>query len=70
MGHAEESIAVKLNAISEELAELAIDRIKQAMRADDDGDRLELAAAEKRITRARRAVEKASQLLNGATDED
>jgi hypothetical protein len=69
MSHAEEALAEKLSAISEELAELAIDRLKQAMRADDD-ERAALAASEKRITRARRAVEKATQLLAGSSDED
>jgi hypothetical protein len=65
----EEAIAERLSAISEELAELAIDRLKQAMRADEH-DRASLAASEKRITRARRAVEKATQLLSGSSNDE
>jgi hypothetical protein len=50
----------RLEAIAEELADLAIDRLRAAV----DGD-AGAAAEERRITRARRAVEKAATLLSG-----
>jgi hypothetical protein len=49
----------RLAAIAEELADLAIDRLRTAIDDGDDG----AAAEEKRLTRARRAVEKAIGLL-------
>ena len=50
----------RLEAIAEELADLAIDRLRAAV----DGN-AGAAAEERRITRARRAVEKAANLLGG-----
>jgi len=64
-------IAARLASISEELADLAIDRLREAaesVRAGGDLDP-ELAAEEKRITRARRSVEKAAVLLGGTAAE-
>ncbi len=60
-------IADRLSAIGEELADLALDRLRQAadsVRRGIDPDP-QLTAEEKRITRARRAVDKAVVLLAG-----
>ena len=58
-----EEIATRLDAVAEELAELAIDRLRSAVeQGDTDG-----AAQERRITRARRAVEKAAAVLHEAS---
>ena len=48
----------RLEGIAEELADLAIDRLRAAVDGDTDA-----AGEERRITRARRAVEKAAHLL-------
>ncbi|MGI8983328.1 MAG: hypothetical protein ACR2HM_02150 [Acidimicrobiales bacterium] len=48
----------RLEGMAEELADLALDRLRAAL----DGD-AGAAAEERRITRARRAVEKAAHLL-------
>jgi hypothetical protein len=58
-------IAERLSAIGEELADLALDRLHRAadaLRADGEPDPA-LGIEERRITRARRAVEKAAVLL-------
>jgi hypothetical protein len=63
-----EDVAGRLGAIAEELADLAIDRLQEAqatVRAGGDPDPA-LLAEERRITRARRAVEKAVSLLERA----
>jgi hypothetical protein len=60
-------IAERLSAIGEELADLALDRLREAadsVRAGGVPDPA-LTAEEKRITRARRSVEKAAVLLAG-----
>ena len=54
VGHLRE----RLEGIAEELADLAIDRLRAAVEGDGDA-----AAEERRLTRARRAVEKAAALL-------
>jgi hypothetical protein len=63
-------LAEQLDALAEQLADLALERLRRA--ADPDGPGAELAAAdERRITRARRAVAKAAALLGavrGAED--
>jgi len=48
----------RLAGIAEELADVAIDKLKLAARGDEDAGR-----DERRITRARKAVEKAVALL-------
>ncbi len=60
-------IAERLSGISEELADLALDRLRQASDAVRSGGAPDpgLTAEEKRITRARRSVEKAVTLLSG-----
>jgi hypothetical protein len=60
-------IAERLSAIGEELADVAIDRLRQAsesVRSGRDPDS-RLMAEEKLITRARRSVERAAVLLAG-----
>lgn len=62
-----EELAVRLGSIAEDLADAALDRLRsnadvvRAGGVPDPG----LAAEEKRITRARRAVEKAASLIGG-----
>ncbi|MDQ2825842.1 MAG: hypothetical protein M3Y04_02560 [Actinomycetota bacterium] len=53
-----DSARERLDGIAEELADLAIDRLRAAVEGDAGA-----AAEERRITRARRAVEKAAGLL-------
>ncbi|MEO8694924.1 MAG: hypothetical protein ABI658_15460 [Acidimicrobiales bacterium] len=55
-----EDIRARLEVISEELADLAIARLRESI----DNGGTELPVDEKRITRARRAVEKAIGLLD------
>jgi hypothetical protein len=60
-------LAERLSGIGEELADLALDRLRQAtdsVRAGEEPDP-SVTAEEKRITRARRSVEKAAMLLSG-----
>ncbi len=60
-----EELAERLGAIAEELGDLALDRLRRAaqeLSADGRPD-ARLVAEERRITRARRAVEKAAALL-------
>ena len=58
-------LAERLSGIAEELAELAIDRLRQAQAEVRGGGEPDpaLLAEERRVTRARRAVEKAVTLL-------
>lgn len=55
-----DDIRGRLDGIAEELAELAIDTLRQAI---DDGA-AKRPAEEKALTQARRAVEKAARLLD------
>jgi len=52
-------IRSRLDAISEELADLAIQRLRESI----DAGGQELPVDERRLTRARRAVEKAMSIL-------
>ena len=52
-------IRARLDAIAEELADLAMERLRESI----DAGGYELPVDEKRITRARRAVEKAAAIL-------
>ncbi len=54
-----EDIRARLEGIAEELADLAIQRLRESI----DAGGHELPVDEKRLTRARRAVEKAINLL-------
>ncbi len=51
----------KCDVLAEELADAALELLRQAVDGDDGAAR-----TEKRVTRARRAVEKASGLLSGS----
>ena len=55
-----EEIRSRLAAIAEELADLALVRLRESI----DAGGQELPVDEKRLTRARRAVEKAAHLLD------
>lgn len=60
-------LADRLGSIAEDLADAALDRLRRntdVVRAGGDPDPA-LVAEEKRITRARRSVEKAATLLGG-----
>ncbi len=61
-----DDLADRLDLISEELADRAIELLKDAVRAGQSSR----PAAEKQLTQARRAIEKASHLLRGDADED
>lgn len=60
-----EELADRLSALADELGELAYDRLQEATAAARSGGEPDpaLLAEERRITRARRAVEKAASLL-------
>lgn len=59
-----DDVTAKLEGIAERLADLALDHLRQAAENPDDAaERARLLAEERRITRARRAVEKAVALL-------
>lgn len=55
-----EDIRVRLSVIAEELADLAIIRLRESI----DAGGTELPVDEKRLTRARRSVEKAIHILD------
>jgi len=59
-----EDIRRRLEAISEELADLAIQRLQESI----DAGGTELPIDERRLTRARRAVEKAVGILRAPDD--
>jgi len=59
-----DDIVAQLQSIEERLRDLAYDRLREAATGDADA-----AADEKRLLRARRAVEKAIRDLGGAPEE-
>ena len=61
-----DDIRHRLEAIAEELADLAIERLQQSI----DAGGTELPVDERRLTRARRAVEKAAAILREPDDLD
>ena len=61
MDAAAEDLRERLSGIAEELADLALERLRAAV--DDGGAAPGAAADERRLTRARRAVEKAVAVL-------
>jgi hypothetical protein len=61
-----QDIRRRLEEISEELADLAMERLRESI---DAGGR-ELPVDERRLTRARRAVEKAAAILAEPDDRD
>ena len=64
-----EDVRTRLESMAEELADLAIDRLRVAADSSPE-DRERLVAEERRLTRARRAVEKAAGLLGGGGERD
>jgi len=64
-----EDLAERLSQLSEEIADLAFDRLREASSAAGRGEtQPALVAEEKRLTRARRAVDKAVVLLRGVNE--
>lgn len=61
-----QDIRARLEAIAEELGDLAIERLQESI---DAGGR-ELPVDERRLTRARRAVEKAASILAEPDERD
>jgi hypothetical protein len=61
-----DDIRQRLDAIAEELADLAIARLRESIDAGGG----ELPVDERRLTRARRAVEKAAAILADRSDLD
>ena len=61
-----DDIRGRLEVIAEELADLAIVRLRESI----DAGGHELPVDEKRLTRARRAVEKAASILREPDDDD
>lgn len=59
-----DDVRERLRAVSEELADLALDRLRRAAAEPDPV----LVAEERRVTRARRAVEKAVAVLGEPYD--
>ena len=57
-----DDLADRLDSISEELADLAIDRLRTALE-DDGADAA--AAEERRLTKARRRIAEAARILRG-----
>lgn len=60
-----DDVRVQLRTAADGLADAAIDTLRAAMRSRDQDEISELKAKEKRLTRARRSVEKAVSLLDG-----
>lgn len=60
MSSASEDLADRLDAIAEELADLAIDRLRTALE-DEGADAA--AAEERRLTKARRRIAEAARIL-------
>jgi hypothetical protein len=60
-----DDIRMRLEAIAEELADLAIVRLRESIDAGGD----ELPVDERRLTRARRSVEKAASILREPDDD-
>lgn len=61
-----QDIRQRLEGIAEELADLAIERLRESIDAGGE----ELPVDERRLTRARRAVEKAAAILAEPDDAD
>ena len=66
-----EDVAERLAQLSEELGDLAFDRLREASSSVGRGEpNLALVAEEKKLTRARRAVDKAVILLRAMEESD
>ena len=66
MENRQQTISQQLESIAEAIADLALERLRESVERGDQ----EAAAAEKRLTRARRAVVKAAHLLAKAEPAD
>ena len=60
-----DDVRAQLRTAADGLADAAMDSLRAAMRSRDQDEINELKAKEKRLTRARRSVEKAVSLLDG-----
>jgi acyl-coenzyme A thioesterase PaaI-like protein len=60
-------VASQLEALSEQLGDLAIERLREAAEGDAEAV-AEAVATERRLNRARRSVDKAVVLLRGSGD--
>ncbi len=60
-----DDVRAQLRKAADGLADAAMDTLRAAMRSRDQDEITELRAKEKRLTRARRSVEKAVSLLDG-----
>lgn len=60
-----DDVRAQLRTAADGLADAAMDTLRAAMRSRDQDEINELKAKEKRLTRARRSVEKAVSLLDG-----
>ena len=58
-----DDLRARLEDIGEALADLAMDALRSALEDGDDAAAAEAKAQERRLTRARRSVEKAAALL-------
>jgi hypothetical protein len=65
-----EELSERLTGIAEEIGDLALDALRQASHSagPDEAPDPALLAEERRLTRARRAVEKAAHILRGPGD--
>ena len=59
-----DEIRDRLQQISEDLTDLAVSLLSRAVDTDEEHERVALANQEKRVTKARRAVEKAVETLS------
>jgi hypothetical protein len=59
-----EELRDRLAQIGEDLADLAVSLLGRALDTTEEHERVQLANLEKRVTKARRAVEKATDCLN------
>lgn len=60
-----DDLADRLDSIADELADLALDHLRSAVDTDDDDVVEEAKAAERRLTKARRRIAEAAELLRG-----
>lgn len=58
-----DELAARLDQVAEELADAALDALREAVAAGERKPELE-----RRLTRARRSVERAASLVRGGTD--
>ena len=63
-----EELAAQLDRMAEQLGDLVIDQLRRAADPEDPGAP-EALSLERRLTRARRAVDKASALLRGPRED-